>query len=441
MPSRHDRNAVRAPACLAARVSGWGLAAIVGATVCAAACSRSSLQTAHGNRPSGAGGAGDGGSASAGAGGQAGGCCAVLVPDGEPIGATPFPLPLSAPALAPLPPGLAVVERDDASGALSFEPLSAWTANWPLTLGAAQDTGQAAASFVVGTGLGGPALLAAAPPLGVFLAGPEAFGASGTWQQIAWGTYEPALVAALPQSWLAGLGSSAGSLVSLGLCEVQPDLSTGCDWDVACALGGRLPAAAAPVDGAVIAGVASGKDWGGCPDPDMPGPPTRLHVVRVEGAHALSLGATLVTGEPIAHVEVVSRVGGAWVVYQTDGSTSEQPPAVLAQRVDATGLLVGEPTAAVPDGECEGIFAAAPFGDGLVVAWLRPAGAPGLGVRVIEQSGSLGPGGALDLPGPLSHDRIGVAASPTADAVVVVFGAPPPGASETVYAARLACGC
>lgn len=100
--------------------------------------------------------------------------------------------------------------------------------------------------------------------------------------------------------------------------------------------------------------------------------------------------------EPIVHLGMAPAKEGAWLVFQTDGSTAESPPPVFAAKIDVSGAW-SEPNelyAVTPGGYLPPDVAVAAFGDRLAVAWIDAIdpSAPLILVQLVEPDGSLGPG-------------------------------------------------
>lgn len=103
---------------------------------------------------------------------------------------------------------------------------------------------------------------------------------------------------------------------------------------------------------------------------------------------------TLVQPEPLFHLELASTGFGAYVVFQTDGSTSEVMPPISAYLLDHGGALQpagAGPIAVSPSGVSSQSIAVASMDDDLVVAWvdaLDPT-APTIIVRRVRSDGTV----------------------------------------------------
>lgn len=103
----------------------------------------------------------------------------------------------------------------------------------------------------------------------------------------------------------------------------------------------------------------------------------------------------LVHAEPVAHLALASTGFGAWLVYQTDGSTSEVMPAIQARLLDHGGKLqpfASGPFPVSPQGITTPEVIAANLDDALALLWVDTTvpDAPTLFVQRVEGDGSLG---------------------------------------------------
>jgi hypothetical protein len=100
--------------------------------------------------------------------------------------------------------------------------------------------------------------------------------------------------------------------------------------------------------------------------------------------------------EPLLHLGLVPTSFGSWLVYQTDGSTSETMPPVFAYRLDNAGVRLpssAEPLALTESGLFSSELALATMGDALVIATVDSTdpSAPVVILRRFEADGSPGP--------------------------------------------------
>lgn len=151
----------------------------------------------------------------------------------------------------------------------------------------------------------------------------------------------------------------------LGVLVAGPVESSGC----ADAYG---PGAALAVGNAFFSVFASGRAWGVCLNNDDPvGPPERVQIERwdTEGTITRHFVAERFAGEPLAVIALAPRPGGAWLVTQTDGSTSRTYPAVIGTPLDEKGDIAGPDVVLLPDGMTDGHVAIAALGSLLGLAW------------------------------------------------------------------------
>ncbi len=100
--------------------------------------------------------------------------------------------------------------------------------------------------------------------------------------------------------------------------------------------------------------------------------------------------------EPLLHLGLAPTTFGSWLVYQTDGSTSETMPPIYAYRLDSSGARLSgssEPLALTLAGESSSELALATMGDALVIATIDAVdpSAPVVVLRRFEADGSPGP--------------------------------------------------
>jgi hypothetical protein len=134
------------------------------------------------------------------------------------------------------------------------------------------------------------------------------------------------------------------------------------------------------------------------------------------GGAAIPAPQMIPFGAAIERVRLVRRSAGAWVLAQTRGADGTRGP-VEALRIDAAGMAdpVSEAFAAAPAGTFG--FAAAPLGDGFVIAWVE-AGA--IGVATFDDAGTKRASTSLTVAGSIS-DPVAVIAAEDASAIVVAW--------------------
>jgi hypothetical protein len=176
---------------------------------------------------------------------------------------------------------------------------------------------------------------------------------------------------------------------------------------------------------------------GGVPGPD--GVPNRVQLSRFDMG-VPTAGDEIVGFGPILSVAMAPRAdGGAWVVWLPTGDPAAAPPS--AQRVDASGKLVGKPFQPGTPGE-SGAYAVGALGDALVFAQLSTLD-PSAPSVMITVHGDAGPLTAASFQPPGGHfaaPELSVVGSPTKDALLVAWAdAPPSGMAFSVHVARMTC--
>lgn len=446
-------------------IAGAALALALVAAACGGRSALSDLYAADG-----AGGAG--GAASAGASGTttyaassgtgAGGMtepCDGLAMTGEPISVASSGSQ-SEPALSVASDGdVVLVHMQNKPPLLGFGRFDGWAAGWP------KDLEQHAIpyfvfvdGFIAGPGPKGPSLIVnqGTGEVSIFLAEDFIGGVvngfvieSGAWRELFLTHFDDSpfddrrLVALRNE-----LDASRIVLLELGLSSPwKKNTASGCAEKP---FESSVPvlAAASPVPGGQLVAVSSGAPFGECDSAPTFGPPTRLQVGHFKLGISGALGAEIELPEPVAHLALAPRAvtaegpGGAWLVYQSDGSTSLTPPPVMAARLDALGALVGEPFAVTPDGATQGPIAAAALGERLVVVWYDAIdpGPPSLVAQLVEPDGSLGPSAWLTSEPWIDPSRLALLGSPDGKQFVVAWTSSSSGPEERrVRIARFGC--
>lgn len=444
------------------RRTHWiGLGALVPALV-AGACGRSALWDL--SDVDGAGGApstsASSGSSSAtvsasssgtGAGGAIGPCDGLAL-SGEPISMAASGSQLD-PALTVSKDGEAVlVHRRDSIPLLVFARFDAWGSMWPKSL---EQEGipefNFLDGFIVGPGPKGPSLIGNQGPVdgSIFFANTFIDVLDG--QSFESGPRRELFIARFDDRWLVALGNDIeGSRLSL--------YELGVPWKNSAAWGcGAMPnasstpvfAATSAVAGGQLVAVSSGAPFGACESTPEPGPPTRLQVGHFAPGLKATLGSELELPEPVAHLAVAPRAltageaGGAWLVYQSDGSTSLIPPPIMVARLDALGALIGAPFPVTSDGVTQGPMAAAALGERLVVVWYEAIddGPPSLVAQLVEPDGSLGAYAWLTSEPWIQPARLALLGSPDGTQFAVAWESAPNGSQKDhqVRVARFGC--
>lgn len=273
--------------------------------------------------------------------------------------------PAQTPQIAALPGGEALLTW--LRGAeLEMSAIPAFT-TWPTGLATVTPMAGGVTSFTLGAGRGGPTANVS------FRDGTLSF-AESVWPSFV--AYEvpgaePAtslFVTAIEQAWLFGLGSDFGgiSINSFGLSSfVQSEYGFVCS--------SRPLATAVPAVGGLLGVYGelysfdfcdTGKAW-----------PDALVMVRFDLAPSFDDPLVPVnrnsiqTVEPMVSLAMAPASFGAWVVYQTDGSTSRVAPPVQAFRLGQDARPLSLDIAVSPSGFGVGPIATTSIGDALFVAY------------------------------------------------------------------------
>ncbi len=214
------------------------------------------------------------------------------------------------------------------------------------------------------------------------------------------------------------------------------------NWQSGCTLGpGRGDALA--VGGGFLSAFSSGRPWGICLNDDgVIGPGLRVQVERwpSEDSAEPTFGSETVLSEPVSYVRLLERSGGAWLLTQTDGSTSFTYPGVLATPLDQNGAVAGKSLTVVPDGRTPGPIATARLANGIAAVWAEPFGPAGsnLFVRFTSEDGATELETSLfTADASLGPDRLAMVASPHADALLIAWHGT--NGQDRLFATRVAC--
>ena len=136
-----------------------------------------------------------------------------------------------------------------------------------------------------------------------------------------------------------------------------------------------------------------------------------------------SVGAKLDFAEPLVHVAMAPASFGAWLVFQTDGSTSETQPPVYAAQIDTTGnLLAGSDLIALtPGGYQPPDLAVAALGDTLAFAHIDAIdpSAPTVVLQLVTPDGQLGPTTSIPTNDAWYYYGLRLLASPAGNSLLV----------------------
>jgi hypothetical protein len=377
-----------------------------------AACgARTSLVTSDAASTSGSGGGGAGGSSvtvtsssstgssSGGAGGSSG-CDALVVV--EPVTVAPTPTLARAPEIG-LPDAsgeffLSFIEGpSETPGLLRAVRMAPFTV-WPPEFGAYLDLDTDILDYVAGPGPAGPVALIHHGSGGLtFIA--TTFLPQLDSVPIGSGETDLLFVTGIPDRSLFAQAYPSPSNSVLNVGSYQPGSLPQTEEPLICITSPELGAAVPSGSGFLAAFVEPNPPESSC-EPDAPLPGTVVSLMRYESPVApgsfleRKQGARFVASEPIAHLHLAPTSFGAWVVFQTDGSTSLTFPQVVAARVDFSGqpVVPGELIGVSPDGVTSGPIAVAALGDAVAVAWIETLDptTPRVVIQIVGPDGSLG---------------------------------------------------
>ncbi len=191
---------------------------------------------------------------------------------------------------------------------------------------------------------------------------------------VSWDAWEPAWATALARGaggHLAAfqVGFPSGTFLRAEL--VSDNLTLSELADLACA-DAPFPADLTQVASGYLLATANGREFGSCDDDDgIPGPATRLHVMRIDPTlGSVPLASTFEGVDRMAHVALARRPGGAWLAWQETGESAFAPPPIHAVALDDEGNVVGPLFDVTSDGQTAGPLAIADLGGLLAVAWV-----------------------------------------------------------------------
>lgn len=206
-------------------------------------------------------------------------------------------------------------------------------------------------------------------------------------------------VTAIPDRYLGAQASQAPGYDVLDVGSYQPGSLPQSEGPDVCITSSVLGAAVNSGTGFIAAFVEPSAPEPTC-NPQFPLPGSDISLMRYESPPGLGSsldrkeGERLSAVEPILHLQMTPASFGAWVVVQTDGSTSRVQPGIAAFRVDAGAqrLVPDEIIRVSPDGVTWGPIAVAALGDALAVAWVEAIdpSAPTIVVQIVEPGGALG---------------------------------------------------
>jgi hypothetical protein len=270
-------------------------------------------------------------------------------------------------------------------------------------------------------------------------------------QGVSWDAWEPAWPVALARGGAGHLAASQylpGGPVSAAYLDLAlidaPGLGVTPIQAVACA---DVPfsADAVPVKDGFLLATAAGRNFGACLNDDgIPGPPDEVQVIHVDhDTGNLLLAATFEEPDPVAHVALARSAEGAWLVWQNNGQSAFQPPAIQAVRLDEAGAPAGPVFPAVAEGLTSGPFTAAALGPYLAVAWVEyaSAGSPTLHIDVRDEKGAFMTEVSISAGAPSLYDpSLSLLASPDGAHLLLAWSTVDgPGAPAVPKVARFSC--
>lgn len=383
-------------------------------------------------------------SSSSSAGGGPGACGSLLVLD--PITSLPTPgAALVDPQIAPLSDGGVLVSGLEPSGASASlraaraTPFDAWP---PTAASDAVTLAPQASRFVLGPGVSGPVayynddagnlnLLMQTYP------SPSAV-ALGT------GGIDPLFVAEAPGRFLTGAATPTPAYEVLDVGSYEPSSLPQKEKPLVCITSPQRGSAIRSGSGFLAAFLSPNPPEPSC-DVMAPKDGTVLVVGRYDPAASPNLAYTeghlSVGPEPYFHALLAPRGEGAWLLEQTDGSTSRVPGPLLVRQLDHAGIEppLGLPALAIDTGQL-GEVAIAAIGDELAVAWidsLDPS-APTVVVQIVRADLSLGPAASFSTSAAWFFGSLGLVASADGTKLFLAWNASGGGA-PTVGVARVDC--
>jgi len=373
-------------------------------------------------------------SASSSVGGGYPGCDALVVVD--PVAVAPTPTLARAPEIGlPDQSGevfLSFIEATfDAPGALRAVRMAPFVEWPPPEFGAFLDLDTDIFDYVTGPGPAGPvALLRHASGGGeallatTFLPHIEGIGLFS-------GGDDLLFVTAIPDRYFAAQADEVPGYNVLDVGSYQPNSLPQSEDPYVCITSRVLGAAVPSGTGFLAAFAEPNPPKPATCDPLFPLPGSVVSLMRYESPAGFGSfldrkqGERLGAVEPLVHLKMAPASFGAWVVFQTDGSTSRVQPGVVALRVDtgAQQLVPGEIIRVSPDGVTWGPIAVAALGDALVVAWVEAIdpSAPTIMVQIVAPDGTLGAATSIPTNVAWLKDRLRLQASADARGILVAW--------------------
>jgi hypothetical protein len=212
----------------------------------------------------------------------------------------------------------------------------------------------------------------------------------------------PVALARGAENHLAAYEVGMGGEVDLRVAVVEAAIDTLFIVDPVTCANAPFPADVTEAQGGYLIATAAGRKFGACLlDDGVPGPAKDLQVILLDQVTGqISLSASFGGVDPVAHVALARRAGGAWAVWQENGASAEFVPAIQAVRLDEAGAVAGPVFPVTNSGGTVSPFAAAAIGSNLAVAWvdtLDPS-TPTITIRidVVDAYGALVTSSSID---------------------------------------------
>ena len=197
-----------------------------------------------------------------------------------------------------------------------------------------------------------------------------------------------------------------------------------------------------------VVAYSSSRGFGECMNDDgIIGPPNRILVAFVGGPGGGYGPLPIEIEQPddiVRFVRVIPHSAGAWLVYQYAGLNAEQPPPVMAVRIDEAGGVLLDPIPLLDGSQFFDEPALAGIGDQLLIAWVDafdPSGDAYIMMRVFDDAGTELTQNAYQSHA--VHPRLSALGSPDGSQVLIGWSEQTgmDGAGEDqAYVARFTCG-
>lgn len=263
---------------------------------------------------------------------------------------------------------------------------------------------------------------------------------------ISWDAWEPAWATALARGaggHLAAfqVGFPSGTFLRAEL--VSDNLTLTELGDLACA-DAPFPADLTEVASGYLLATANGREFGSCNDDDgIPGPATRLHVMRIDPAvGSAPLSAAFEGVDRMAHVALARSFGGAWLAWQESGESAFAPPPIHAVALDDYGGVAGSVFDVTSDGQTSGPLAIADLGGLLAIAWVDnlDPGTPSFQIDLFDAEGAKVASSSYQSPESFLYDpSLSMLASDDGRNLLLSWSALGPAGPAMVEVLRLSC--